>query len=186
MERLGQRIKKHREELGIMTGVLAKTIGVSASSLSQIERGKIYPSVVTLKKISVALHTTVSELIGEQDVLLEHPLMRARETALVRKNASGAELYALTHRQSLRQMDVFLLKLARAADGEGFTAPRRGQEFMRIEKGRIAMTLGGQEMTMYAGDNIYYDASAPRSIRNIHRGVSEIVWVATPVHEDGH
>ena len=65
MHRMGERIRARRENLGIQVNDLAGMIGVTPSLVSQIERAKAFPSILTLKKISDALQTTVGELIGE-------------------------------------------------------------------------------------------------------------------------
>jgi transcriptional regulator with XRE-family HTH domain len=50
MDLMGKRIKKKREDLGLLVKELSAQIGVTPSLISQIERGKAYPSIVTLKK----------------------------------------------------------------------------------------------------------------------------------------
>ena len=55
MYKLGERVKKRRETLNIQTNDLAFLIGVTPSLISQIERAKAFPSILTLKKIADAL-----------------------------------------------------------------------------------------------------------------------------------
>jgi len=69
MDQLGKRIKKKREELGLQVNELSSHIGMTPSLISQIERGKPFPSIVTIIKTSDILQTTVDGLIGEQDNL---------------------------------------------------------------------------------------------------------------------
>ena len=64
MDKIGLRVKKHREIKKISLTDLAKQVGVTASCLSQIEKGKAFPSILTLKLIADNLNTTVGELIG--------------------------------------------------------------------------------------------------------------------------
>ena len=67
MDQLGKRIKKKREDLGLQVKELSSHIGMTPSLISQIEKGKAFPSIVTLKKIFNVLHTTVGELINGHD-----------------------------------------------------------------------------------------------------------------------
>ena len=67
MDKMGKRIKAKREELGLQMKELSIKIGVTSSLISQIEKGKAFPSIVTLKKVAEALSTTVGELIGENE-----------------------------------------------------------------------------------------------------------------------
>ncbi len=54
---IGKRVKERREELGMSQSVLAKRIGVSGPSLSQLESGKIKRSR-RLNKLAAALKVT--------------------------------------------------------------------------------------------------------------------------------
>jgi len=50
MDKMGKRIKLKRESLGLQMNELSSKIGVTPSLISQIEKGKAFPSIVTLKK----------------------------------------------------------------------------------------------------------------------------------------
>ena len=65
MERIGERIKRKRELLSMQLNDLARKVGISSSALSQIERAKAYPSILTLKLIAENLQTQVSTFLGE-------------------------------------------------------------------------------------------------------------------------
>ena len=69
MDQLGKRIKKKREDLGLLVKELSSHVGMTPSLISQIVKGKAFPSIVTLKKISDVLQTTVGELISDLDNL---------------------------------------------------------------------------------------------------------------------
>ena len=85
MDQLGKRIKKKREDLGLLVKELSSHIGMTPSLISQIESRKAFPSIVTLKKLSDVLQTTVGELIGEHDNLSQHPLLKSNERRFVIK-----------------------------------------------------------------------------------------------------
>ena len=72
MDQLGKRIKKKSEDLGLLVKELSSHMGMTPSLISQIDRGKAFPSIVTLKKISDVLQTTVDELIDEHDNLSQY------------------------------------------------------------------------------------------------------------------
>ena len=52
MKRIGERIKYKREVMGLHLNELAKKVGISSSALSQIEKAKSYPTIITLKLIA--------------------------------------------------------------------------------------------------------------------------------------
>ena len=64
---IAHRIKNRRKELGLTQEAVARTSGISNSGYVMLERGeRTDPHVSTLRKISKVLHTSVSELIGEE------------------------------------------------------------------------------------------------------------------------
>ena len=76
MKRLGERIRRKRESLHLKLNDLAGKVGISSSALSQIEKAKAFPSILTLKSIADCLHTTVGELIGENETLSKQPQIK--------------------------------------------------------------------------------------------------------------
>src|SRR3954471_24869046 len=61
---LGPRVREERQRAGLSLRGLARTIGVSASMLSQIETGKTRPSVNTLYAITSALGISIEEVFS--------------------------------------------------------------------------------------------------------------------------
>ena len=136
MDFMGDRIKKRRESLNIQASELANSIGVSASLISQIERAKAYPSILTLKKIADALHITVGELIGEQSSLNSHPVVKHSQKKFVKKNKTGTRSYLLSHHDQSKLMDPFLLDFKEAGDSSDIMTTRNpGQEYLYVLEG---------------------------------------------------
>lgn len=65
-DQIGQRLRQVRMARGISLRELARRIGVSASFVSQVERGKSNPSVGTLYAFVAELGTSLDELTGSQ------------------------------------------------------------------------------------------------------------------------
>lgn len=72
---LGQRIRDERVRQGISLRGLARTVGVSASMISQIETSKSQPSVSTLYAITSALAISIEDLFAAPGE--EAPVVRA-------------------------------------------------------------------------------------------------------------
>jgi transcriptional regulator with XRE-family HTH domain len=95
---VGQRIKRHRDELGWSLSRLAHEATVSKGYLWSLEKGdtKARPSGETLYRIADALGVTMSDLLGRQ--LLVAPAMEP-----------SAELLAFAEREHLPETDVQML-----------------------------------------------------------------------------
>ena len=106
MKRLGERIKRKRESLGLQLNELAKKVGISSSALSQIEKAKAMPSISHLKSIATNLYTTVGELIGENEALTTSPLIEFDSVTLLKENESGCSVYLLSDHGPNKQIVI--------------------------------------------------------------------------------
>lgn len=75
---LGDRVQLIRCEKGMTVQELATRAGISTSYLGEIERGAVYPSLNTLKRLAEELDVPVYVLMG-QDGSLGHRLKTLRE-----------------------------------------------------------------------------------------------------------
>ena len=111
MKKLGERIKKRRNQLELSLMELAKKIDVTSSLLSQIENGKAYPSIVTLKSIADAINVTVSELIGENETCVNNPVIQKTARKLVKINHQNASLHTTPQNPFYHDFEVFYMTL---------------------------------------------------------------------------
>jgi len=62
-KRIGERIRKIREEKNISQQEIAALCDFEKSSMSRLEAGRTNPTVTTLYKISAALGVTIKDLV---------------------------------------------------------------------------------------------------------------------------
>lgn len=180
MNRIGERIKKKRELLSFQLNELAEKVGISSSALSQIEKSKSFPSILTLKSIAENLHTTVGELVGENESIGNIPVIRKRDIKYIDQNKSGTIIYLLSNHDFNKQMDTYLVRFAKASGIEGFFIHAYGQIFCHILSGEIRFDLEGKSYILKQGDNIYFNAKATHDAINNYEGVSELLWIQSP------
>lgn len=175
---MGDRIKRRRESLNIQAGDLANSIGVSASLISQIERAKAYPSILTLKKIADALHITVGEIIGEKSDLNQHPVMQQDQKKFVKQNKTGTKAYLLSHHDTGKLMDPFLLEFQEQGDSTDImTTNNPGQEYCYVLKGEFKVSIGTTTYKINRGDSFYFMSSESHLFVNTHSGESQLLWI---------
>ena len=180
MKRLGERIKKKREVQKIQLNDLARRAGISSSALSQIENAKASPSIVTLKNIAECLHTTVGELIGENENLSQNPLITREEVKFVEKNESGSELYLLSSYDPLKKMETYLVKFKEHSDIQGLFTTHHGQAFCHVTKGTFEFHLDEISYLLKPGDSFYFDTILSHRVNLIEAEKGELLWVTTP------
>ncbi len=178
MHRMGERIRSTREQLGIQVIDLAGMIGVTPSLVSQIERAKAFPSILTLKKIADALQTTVGDLIGENATFVAKPFLEAKERKFVKENKTGTRLYLLSHHNPSKQMDPFVLQFAKNSDSsEIMTTANPRQEFCYVLKGSFRAILNTTEYELKEGDSFYFNSSQYYLFTNIDDEEAELLWI---------
>lgn len=181
MDKMGKRIKQKRENLGLQMKELSGKIGVTSSLISQIEKGKAFPSIVTLKKVSEALSTTVGELIGENENVITHPLVTTAERRLAKENEQGTRSFLLSNHISGKQMEPYVISFNNNSDSkEIMTSNFPGQEFCYVIKGKFEVSINGDDYILEKGDSFYFDSKRKHIFRNISKNEAELLWVITP------
>ena len=74
MSRVGDRVRKAREDKGIPRRVLSQLSGVSPRYLAQLEAGKGNISIGLLQRVAIALDHRIEWLTGEEDPWSSEPL----------------------------------------------------------------------------------------------------------------
>lgn len=181
MDQMGIRIKTIRENFGFTIKDLSIMIGVTSSLISQIERGKAFPSIVTLKKLANALHTTVGELIGENEDLDHHPLLKSGQRRFVKKNRSGTSLHMLSYHDPTKQIEPYIIQFGKNSNSDGImTSNFPGQEFCYVINGSFKAIVNEQEYQLTEGDGFYFNSKQPHLFRNISDKEAELLWIITP------
>ncbi|MFO7657041.1 MAG: XRE family transcriptional regulator [Bacteroidales bacterium] len=180
MNRLGERIKKRREQLHLQLNDLAKMVGISSSALSQIENAKTSPSLATIKTIAENLHSTVGELIGEHELLSRNPYISYDEKKFVKENESGASLYLLSYHDSGKLMETYLVAFKPNANTDDLMTNHPGQEFMFVFNGEIEIDYDNKTYRLKMGDCFYLNTGKSRKLINSSQKIAELIWIVSP------
>ncbi len=181
MDQMGKRIKRRRESLGLTSKILSTSIGVTASLISQIEKGKAFPSIVTLKKIAEELKTTVGNLIGENESQIQHPQLNLSQRRFAKKNKNGTSSYLLSYHFPSKQIEPYLIKFNKNSDSKDImTSNYPGQEFCFVLKGKFEVVINKQQYILNDGDGFYFNSKNSHLFKNISSKEAEILWIITP------
>jgi transcriptional regulator with XRE-family HTH domain len=177
MKRIGERIKGRRVLLNLHLNELAGKVGISSSALSQIEKAKAFPSIITLKSIADNLNTTVGFLIGENDNLSNNPVIKKSEVRFVQKNSSGTELYLLSQHDISKQMDTYLVRLIKESDLSDLFPATFGQTYCHVLSGEVDFQLDDKRFIVKQGDNIYFNCKSGYQVKNCKKHIAELLWI---------
>jgi transcriptional regulator with XRE-family HTH domain len=90
---LGKRIQEIRKSKNITQEYLAELVGIDTVSLSNIERGKYYPSAENLNKILNALKIEPAELFAFQHLSNTQDLLDEMNEYLIKDPALAKRVY---------------------------------------------------------------------------------------------
>ena len=150
---LPQMLRRRRKELGLSLRDLATRSGLSASFLSQLERGIVEPSLSSLKRIAKALRMSVSDLIGEGSK--PH---RAVDVVVRRDSRRRIELpdtpatYELVSKGEKRMLEVSIVSVESVDAASVVPRTHPGEEFVFVLDGRLRLVYGGDEVELSPGD----------------------------------
>jgi transcriptional regulator with XRE-family HTH domain len=167
----GYAIRGYREQRGLSLRELARQAGLSASLLSQIERGRTEPSISSLRKIAEALGVSIFYLLDERpdpqgagERTLEGQVVRRAERRRVALPHSGLRYELLVPDMSGR-MEAWIATLEPgSATGE---SPRGhlSDEFMLVISGETELEYGEETVVLGPEDAIYLDGTIPHRLR---------------------
>jgi transcriptional regulator with XRE-family HTH domain len=171
---LGVIIKSRREDLNLTIRELARRTGLSASFISQIERGKSNVSLESLGKLSETLDCSMKDFFMELDPLLElsntvdDPCIDNEDgieyTPVVRRGCrprltipnSGVS-YELLMNDLNREMEAIYGRIAPGSGNVVRRLRKPTEELIFIIGGRMKIVIKEKEYILEPGDSIYFD-----------------------------
>jgi transcriptional regulator with XRE-family HTH domain len=196
---VGAELRRRRYETGISVRELARRLDVSPSLVSQIETGRIQPSVRTLYAIVSELGLSLDEifdLVGSDSAGARpgrSPLPRGSADEQRRADAG------VVHREDERRVieletgvrwermaawddpDVEFMVAVYGVGGsssaDGRPISHRGREFGVVLSGTLAVTVGSDEHVLGPGDSISFASTTPHRLRNDGPDEVRAIWV---------
>jgi transcriptional regulator with XRE-family HTH domain/KaiC/GvpD/RAD55 family RecA-like ATPase len=177
---LGLRLKEFRRKRGVSQAELARLVGVTASTISQIEGEIIYPSLPALFKIAEVLAVEVTSFFegaeeGQKRVVFTPG--DAMEVKL-RDLPEGAALAKLLHPVDVRvKAEPYLIDIPPKQTLPGHFFFHKGEEVGYVLSGRLQVRVGQAVHTLKAGDVIYLTSELPSEWKNPGPSPARLFWV---------
>lgn len=179
-KRIGDRIRRLRLKKSMGLVELGRHTGLSASFLSQLETGRVVPTLRNLSRIAMVFSKDLSYFFENEPAAM---FRVHRKKERVRMPQTGAEPPTYTF-ESLgymvpdRHMDPYFAEFVPlAAQVEPKSHVHSGFEFLYLLAGELALRHGEQEALLEAGDAVYFDANTPHSYRCIGNRPAQAIIV---------
>lgn len=176
---LGAGIRSERVRQGLRLTHLAERAGLSASALSQIERGITDPSIGSLRRIASALEVPFFQF------LIEPHSPRAVVRKADRRTISfphRALEYQLVTPNWRGPFEILALELAPGAASGEERLGHNSEECMVVLRGPVEVEVAAEVYVLEAGDSIYIQRAAPHRAVNRGQHTAEILMVISPAN----
>ena len=177
-QEIGRKLKRIRTRRGVSQRQLARVSGVANATISQIEAGRINPTVGLLKKVLDGIPISLAEFFADDDDGPDRIFYRAEELTEI---ADGG----VSYRQVGAHLGDRSLQLLKERYDPGAGTGRHalthaGEECGIILSGRLRVSVGDQTTTLGPGDAYYFKSHQPHHFHNPGHEPCELVSVCTP------
>lgn len=176
---LGEKIKRFRLGRNLTLKDVELKAEVSATHVSEIERGMTSPTVGALTKIAKALGTEPSYFL----VVDHNPpvsVVRKVKRRAVTDSSWGARLHRLCDGVRNSEMSFMEVELDPGRNEKTNPVTHVGEEFIYVLKGVIEVYIGLDRHLIKEGDSLHFKSEEPHTIRNIGDGPARIIWALMP------
>lgn len=165
---IGERIRRLRLKRSMGLVELGRHCGLSASFLSQLETGRVVPTLRNLARIAMVFGRDLAYFFEPEP----HPLFRVhRRSERVRLPQSGVDdptyyFESLAYMVPERQLDPYFAEFVPVRKGTEIRPHvHPGYEFLYLLQGELEIRHGDRSHSLEAGDSVYFDAGTPHSYR---------------------
>lgn len=179
---LGNKLRLLRLRKKISLVDLGKHTGLSASMLSQLENGKLIPTLPTLARISMVFDVGLDFFFADRRRRKLFSMIRAQERMKFPDRAGNPEpkyfFEVLAYSAQEKGLQAYWAEFPASPttpSGEHF---HEGAEFVLVLEGDLIICYQGEDHLLQTGDSVYFDSSEPHSYRGATD--SKAVVITTP------
>jgi transcriptional regulator with XRE-family HTH domain len=192
---LGARLRAIRLARGLGVRELARRLEVSPSAISQIETGKIQPSVRTLYALAAEFGVSMNEALFDGDAARSDSTPAAETSPAAAASSPGVAVQRADGRRAITMSsgvrwerllvwsddDVEFMEATYEPGGasspNGAFVRHSGHEFGLVLSGTLHVTVGFDEFVLAPGDSITFPSSTPHRLSNDGAETVRAIWV---------
>lgn len=176
---IGANVRKLRNIKQMTLKQVAERSGTSVALLSQVERGRVNPSVNTLRKLADALDVSIGYFFDDGN---DHHTFVVRKADRKTLEMGAGLTYYLLSRKTAPSLEVLYNVFEVDATTGDDLYSHLGEECGVVLEGILQVQLGDRIFILEEGDSISYSSSIPHKLSNIGPTPARAIWVNTPAH----
>ena len=179
MTPLGERIRALRLDRALQQRQLAEKAGLTPSMVSQIESGRLSPSLHTLGKLAGALGVTIAALFDGQASGSIH-VSRKKDYPVVSFDGSSERwsvLGAGLFQGKIRAVVSTLGSRSKGVTTEKVVIKPGQMKLFYVLAGKVALHYGAERHVLDAGDSALLDGGTAHGWENLGTRKAQALWV---------
>jgi transcriptional regulator with XRE-family HTH domain len=165
---IGEKIRglRLRKKMGLVE--LGQHSGLSAALLSKLERGKLFPTLPTLLRISLVFSVGLEYFFREDRKNTVSIIRKSERQRFPDRPATNDVSYffeSLDFLATERKINAYYADFQTIAPEKARVHHHPGVEFLYVINGELGLKIGNHEYMLDTGDSIYFDSSVPHAYR---------------------
>jgi transcriptional regulator with XRE-family HTH domain len=181
---IGNKLRQLRLRKKIALVDLGRHTGLSASMLSQLENGKLIPTLPTLTRIAMVFDVGLEFFFGEKKSTRVFSIVRAEERMLFpelpERPVPGYYFEVLNYGATDKGLSAYLAEFPQLENHQSREHSHEGSEFLHVLSGDLSIFYQAEEHVLHTGDSVYFDASELHSYQGHSETPTRAIVVTTP------
>ncbi len=181
---VGEKLRALRLKKSMGLVELGKHTGLSAAMLSKLERGKLFPTLPTLLRISMVFSVGLDYFFADHKK--RHVVAIVRKRDRIRfpeqpgKQAVSYWFESLDFPANERKLTAYLAEFFPIATDKIRYHQHAGVEFLYVMSGKMELIIGSDVHVLEEEDSIYFDSSVRHAYRRDGKTRSTAIVVTVP------
>ncbi|MBV9573268.1 MAG: cupin domain-containing protein [Acidobacteriales bacterium] len=152
---------------------LGKHTGLSAAMLSKLERGKLFPTLPTLLRISLVFGVGLEYFFTDERKRHVVAIVRKKERLRFPDNPDGTSIAynfeSLDFKATERKLNAFYAEFELVAADKSRFHQHPGVELLYLISGKLDLTISSETFNLESGDAVYFDSGVRHSYHRVSR-----------------
>lgn len=181
---IGHKLRQLRLKKKIALVDLGKHTGLSASMLSQLENGKLIPTLPTLARIAMVFDVGLEFFFIDKRPKRVFSIIRSEDRIQFPEHSDspvpGYYFEVLAFGAMERALSAYLAEFPKREDTAARAHFHEGAEFLHIVSGTLSIEYQSESHILESGDSVYFDASEPHSYTGVSDPPAKAIVITTP------
>ncbi|HWC97516.1 MAG TPA: XRE family transcriptional regulator [Candidatus Sulfopaludibacter sp.] len=181
---LGRKLRELRLRKKIALADLARHTGLSSSMLSQLETGKLIPTLPTLARIAMVFDVGLEHFFGTKRNKRRFAVVRRQERIRFPERADAPNpsyfFECLAFATQGKVFETYLAEFPVQSADTGTPHQHDGAEFVHVLEGTLVIGFEDEDQELHTGDSAYFDPAEPHTYRATGKHPARAIVITSP------